>query len=339
MKPIHLNHLLAQAKTASVSLYFGPSSDFAVFDDLLKELYEHQQEALAKSIYKQKLQIKKILESNPRQGFGFFFTDEMSGYSFINHKVEDYFTFAQTFHLRPLLEDIFVNPEFIVVNVSLYDIKVFRGDFHSIEVVKHFEFDGIVGSDAHRIFGPNHIGLIPFKNILAMKTIAKEIMEMTYYHSVPVIVTGLAEMKEHFLKYFNHKIDVINVDEDFYEKTCLQILEKCRGFRHELLDFYAHLLKRQFQRMIKSKRLLNNVGEIIQAIHEEKVVHLVLPSHTKLWGQVDFNSGKFSLDDESTVDILNELADVIIRQGGRIQILGPHFFPEENPLYAILKGS
>jgi hypothetical protein len=337
VKPIHLNHLLAQPKTASASLYFSRSSDFSIFEELLKDLHRHDQEALARTIMKQKLQIKKILATYPNQSLGFFFTQDTSGYSFINHRVEDYFTYGHSFHLRPLLEDIFVNPEFIVVNVSLYDIKVFRGDFHHIEVLKHFEFDNVAASS--KIFGPNHIGLIPFKNILAMKNIAKDIMEMTYYHSVPVIVTGLAEMKTHFMKYFDHRIDVIEVEEDFYEKTCLQILEKCRGYRHQLLDFYALLLKRQFGRMTKVHRLLNDVGDIIQAIHGEKVIHLVLPAHTKLWGNVDFETGKFALDDTSNVDILNELADHIIRQGGQIQILGPHFFPEENPVYAILKGS
>ena len=44
-----------------------------------------------------------------------------------------------------------------------------------------------------RIFAPNHVGLIPYKSILALKTIAQKVIDLTAYDNIPVLVTGLDE--------------------------------------------------------------------------------------------------------------------------------------------------
>jgi hypothetical protein len=70
---------------------------------------------------------------------------------------------------------------------------------------------------------------------------------------------------------------------------------------------------------------------------------LVLPTETKLWGKIDPETGEFSIhkkmNKKTSIDILNQLAEEVIKQGGKIQILGTHFFPENANVLAILKGN
>lgn len=302
---------------------------------------------LIKLLEKNRTKVISILSSHPDHSHGFFFSEDLLGYVILDQRVDPFCVINQTFHVRPLLEELVSNPEYMVVNVSLYDIKIYRGDFQHIEIVQQYEFDQLpktfFGENRSRLYAPQYLGLIPFKTIMALKTIAGKIMDMIRYHSMPVIVTGLEEIKAIFLRYFEHTFGVIShLQEDFYEKTCVEILERCKNFRYMVMDFYSAQLKDRLKQLIKSKRLISDLNHIIKAVYDQKVVHLILPTEKKLWGRLDPETGEYTLhkrvNKNTSTDILNELAKEVMRQGGRIQILGPHFFPENASVLAILKG-
>jgi hypothetical protein len=136
---------------------------------------------------------------------------------------------------------------------------------------------------------------------------------------------------------------ITHFHEDFYEKTCVQIQERCKTFRYAVMDYYSARLKENLKKLIKSKRVLTDLGLIIKASAAGEVVNLVLPTEKKLFGQINFETGEFELHKKvqkkiHSVDILNELAELVIRQGGRIQILGPHFFPADAHVMAVLRS-
>lgn len=253
--------------------------------------------------------------------------------------IESFFTIGPSFHVRPMIEEYFSNPEFLVVNVSLYDIRVYRGTFHHLEVTQVFEFEDLK-VDAPRIFTPSHIGLVPFKHISAMRTIAHGISDLVTYHSLPVVVTGLADMKEIFIKYLPQDSRVItHLDIDLFEKTCVQILEACRRVRSPIFSVYSEELRDRFLKMKKGQRLVTDLSAIIRATREGKVLQLVIPHSKKLWGQVDLDSGEYELTQKrgAKVDILNEVAEEVIRQGGKIHVLDTRHFPDDLSALAVFK--
>lgn len=315
--------------------------------DMQSQLRLQNNEKLAKHLEKSRVSIKKVIKAHPEKAHGFFVSEQLQGYVVLENRVDTYCMMGSTFHMRPLLEEVVSNPEFILINVSLYDIKIFRGDFHHLDVIQHYEFDqlapGLNIPQRANFFTPQYLGLIPYKTILAMKSIAQKIMEFTLYQSSPVIVTGLEEVKNIFLRYFDHSVGVItHFNEDFYEKTCVQIQEKCKCFRFAVMDYYSARLKENLKKLTKSKRVLTDLGDIIKASAAGNVVNLVLPTEKKLWGLLNFETGEFELHKKvqkkiHSVDILNELAEQVISQGGRIQILGPHFFPVDAHVMAVLR--
>jgi hypothetical protein len=314
--------------------------------DMQQQLIIQEQEKLSKSLEKNRAAIGKLIKSHPDKSHGFYLSDDLQGYAILDNRVESYCMIGQTFHVRPLLEEVVSNPEFILINVSLYDIKIFRGDFQHLEVIQHYEFDQLAPGISQRagFYTPQYLGLIPYKTILAMKTIAQKVQEITLYNSVPVIVTGLEEIKSIFLRYFNHSVGVItHFQEDFYEKTCVQIQERCKAFRFAVMDYYSLKLKENIKRFVKSKRVLTDLTEIVKATTSGSVIQLIIPTEKKLWGTLNIETGEYELHKKMTkkygsVDILNELAEEVIRQGGKIHILGSHFFPTDAHVMAIMKG-
>jgi hypothetical protein len=298
--------------------------------DMQLQLSLRGKASLSKLLEINKSEVREIIKKSPKNSHGFFISEKLQGFISLVTPVEAYCIIGNSFHVRPLLEELFVNPEYFVVNVSLYDIKVYRGDFHHLEIVQHYEFDQLSINMKSRMFSPNHVGLIPYRSILALN---------------PVLVTGLDDMKEIFLKYFTNSFGVIShIQEDFYEKTCVEILEKCKGFRYAVMDFYSARFKDRLKKVISSKRLITDLGEIIQAARKGRVSQLVLPTERKVYGIINFETGEYEIHKKvqkkkASVDILNQLAEEVMSRGGKIQVLAPHFFPANSDVLAILKGN
>lgn len=133
--------------------------------------------------------------------------------------------------------------EFILINVSLYDIKVYRGDFEHLEILQQYDFDELPQDfieKTSRIYTPEFMGVVPYKTILVIKTVALRIVDLTSYQSLPVIVTGIDNIKELFLRFFEPRVTVLSeANEDYYEKSCAEILERSKVFRTQIYDYYT----------------------------------------------------------------------------------------------------
>jgi hypothetical protein len=351
VKPVNLNELLFHEKTDTLTFFLPPARNKEdtllqerFIDDVQTQLQIQEKESLKKIVEKSRLNIRKILKSHQEKSHGFFLSDQLQGYTILQGTIDPYCLIGQTFHIRPVLEELFVNPEFLLVNISFYEIKIYRADFQQLEIIEQYDFDELPKnfSETSRVFSPQFLGLVPHKNILALKKIAQKIKDMILYESLPVVVTGLEDMKKIFLRYFDEPIGVItHFDEDFYEKTSMEILSRCERFRYAVTDYYSLQLKERLKRMIKSRYILSDLGEIIKATYAGKVLHLVIPSEQKLWGKIDPETGEFTIHKKfgkTSVDLFNELAEEVMRRGGKIKILGPHFFPHSTKALAILRG-
>jgi hypothetical protein len=350
LKPVSLNQLLFHPKSNALSLYLSGRTQNLdqILSELKEELKQQDKNDLLNLLEINESEIKKIYQRHANKSHGFFLSQDLQGYFILENQTTMCQVIGDTFHTRPILEEVYANPEFMVVNVSLYDIKVYRGDFHHLELINHFEFDQLPKTilDTKKVgfYTPRYLGLMPFKTLQALRIIANKIQETVLYNSLPIIVTGLSEVKNIFLKFFNQASGVIShLHEDFYEKTCIQVLESCKFHRDLILDFYSGQLKDRLKKMANSKIVLNDLSEIINATRSEKVLHLVLPTQSKLWGKIDLAHGSYELhqkfEKNRSVDILNELAQVVLKQGGKIQFLRHQFFPENHHALAIIKGT
>lgn len=209
VKPISLNQLLFHPKCETLS-FFCQSLDLATEDGTENFLHEVELqleiqglEKLSQLLKKNEAKILKIIRSHKDKAHGFFFGENLQGYVILENNVESFYTNGDQFHVRPLLEELFTHPEFLLVNISLYDVKVYRGDFQHVEIIHQFEFDQLPKPEAQRCYAPQYFGLIPYKTIMALKSIAQKVSDLMLYHALPAVITGLEEVKAIFLKYFD----------------------------------------------------------------------------------------------------------------------------------------
>lgn len=352
VKPVSFNQLLFHPKGVTLSFFIAPHGpqhsemQLTFLQDMVKQLELQHQMDLAQRLSDQETQILKIIRSHPRQSHGFFFSLQLQGYMIIDNEVDTYCMIGNTFHVRPLFEELFINPEFMVVNVSLHDIKVFRGDFQGLEIYQHYEYDQVVilPEMRSRVYTPQNAGILPYKTLMAVKVIAGKIRDSVNYQALPVFITGLGTMKDVFIRHFEPSaVTISEIQEDFFEKTCMEVLEGCRPYRNQVMDFYSQQLIMKIKKMIKSKRLISDLPQIVAHVANGDIVQLVLPTKIRLPGKIDLIKGVFEIHEkesisEQSVDILNELAEEVMRQGGRIQILGNHFFPAGSHVLAVIRG-
>ena len=153
MKPVNINQLLIHPKMDTLSFFMMPFSDLKhhseidlLIEKMVSELVVLEKVLLQNLLLKSHQVIKKIMKEHPHKSFGFFISKDLLGYLAIENKTDFYHVVGQSFYFRPVLEELFVNPYFILVNVSLYDIKIYRGDFQYIEITELFEFDQVTKS-------------------------------------------------------------------------------------------------------------------------------------------------------------------------------------------------
>jgi hypothetical protein len=350
MKPVKLNQLLFHPKTPCLSFYQLPLKTHedeeqleVFFNDMMMQLASQGLQPIAELLQKSQPGIKKVITSQKNTPHGFFLSQDLQGFISLEDLFENYSIVGQSFHVRPLLEQVFLHPEFYILNVSLSDVNVYHSDFNHVEILKQYELEDMPKEEGLLLYSPRSMGLLPFKTRSAIKAIAKRVNNDLQNRPLPVVITGLEEIKKLFLSSFDYTSGIINMDFDFFEKSCSEIREKCRLFRPAVLDYYSSQFKLRLNRMLKSKNLLRELEVIVPAIIKDEVTTLILPLEKKLWGKIDLTSGEFEVHKkiqkkDLSVDILNEIAEEVIKNGGRIQFMNPHFFPENTDVLAITKG-
>lgn len=355
MKPVKLSQLISEGHAPTLSLFWSAKTSNEqnlnpeqFFREVSQNLESDENgKNLIQLINRDLQKMLKVIELHPYQSFAFYLSEQFSGHVGLDHLSESYFIEDMKFYVRPILEELSVYPEHMIVNVSLYDVKIYRGDFRYLEIVESYDFDDLarhfIQARSTRVYAPQYMGLIPYKTIINLKNISQKISDIVLYNGLPVIVTGLLEAKNIFLSFFGHSAGILtNFDDDFYEKSCVEILEKSKKYRPAVLDFYSSELNKRLERLVKSKHILTDMGEIIRATAEGKITQLVVPTETKIWGKINFDSLQFEvhldkIKKKSSIDILGVMIERAMEDDVKILTLRPHFFPSGTQLMAILR--
>lgn len=354
MKPIQISRLLEKDHAECLSLFWSASErnikskNISQFiDEICEQLTTDQdKESLILKLKKTTKEIESIVHNHSKDSFAFFISDDMSGFIRLNLLSESFFIVSHKFYTRPVIEEIFENPEFLIVNLSIYDVNVYKGDFKYLEIINQYDFEELNRKpnqlSGSRLFAPKYLGAVPFKTILHIKDIAQKVSDSTYYNNIPVIVTGLSELKSLFMNFLPHRVGFFSqFNDDFYEKSCREILDKSKEYQNTVLDFYSSKLKEKFLKLQKSKTIISDLNEIIKNMKNKEITQLVIPRETKVWGEVCFEKLSYSLHyndkNKKSVDIISVLVEKALEDEVKITTLESHYFPPGSVVMAIKK--
>lgn len=349
MNLVKINQLLFHPKSQCLSFFLSPVAKTAVnahqsfLEDIQIQLGLQGKKHLAHKFESFHDEILEIASKHPYRSHGFFFSEQLAGYMVLESEVETYCTISSSFHIRPILEEVFVNLEYVLINITATDVRIYQADLTQVEFLKSFEYatseHPSLPWEQSRISSGDLSQLIPHRTMTNLKNVAQRVMENLQLGSVPVLVSGNETLKGIFLRYYSHPHGVIDLNEDFNEASCIDIMAKMKNHKQTVLDFYSASFKNRLLKLISSGLLVSDLGLVIKATGQDEVLRLMIPSGKNLWGRVNFKTGKYSLAQDSGdgEDVLNELAEEVIRRGGKIQYLAHHFFPAGSMCMAILK--
>jgi hypothetical protein len=351
MKLLKINQLLFHPKSQCLSFFLSDLSSSKILEherfleDILVQLGLQGKKHLAQKFEHSLKDILATVSSHPNRAHGFFMSEHLVGYMLLENSVETYCTISSSFHIRPILEEVFINLEYILINISSSDIKIYQVDLKQIEFVKSFDFEVFESLslpwEQSRVFSGDLSQLIPHRTMLNMKSVALRVMETMQIGPMPVLVTGNETLKNIFMRYYNHSYGTVDISEDFSESSCTEIMSRMKEHKQTILDFYSVSFKNRLLKLIGSGQLITDLHKVIRAIQQGEVLRLMIPVGKNLWGSINFKTGKYSLTHDMNsgdgTDILNELAEEVIRQGGKIQFLSNHFFPKDSVCMGIIK--
>lgn len=348
MKLLKINQLLFHPKSQCLSFFLTALQDTNLNDhenflsDIKLQLGLQGKKQLAAKFDEQIESVLKISQRHPENSHGFFISEQVAGYMILESTVETYCTISNSFHMRPILQEVFVNPEFMIINISTFEVRLYQGDLSQVEYIKSFEFakessEPCLPWEQSRYTTGDFSQLIPHRTLVNLKNVANKITESMAIGSMPVLVTGNPTLKNIFQRYYNHSFGSIDINEDYENSSCPQIMATMKKYRQDILDFYSAHFKVRLMKLIGAGQLLSDLGLVIKAVHQGEISRVMIPSGKSLWGKVNFRTGKYSLGPDSDIDILNEIAEEVIRRGGKVQYLSAHFFPKESTIMAILK--
>lgn len=349
MKLLKINQLLFHPKSQCLSFFLSNltasklSEHQSFLEDIQIQLGLQGKKHLAQKFEHLIEEIIFVVKSHPDRSHGFFLSEHLAGYMLLDAQVDTYCAISTSFHIRPILEEVFVNPEYILINISPFDVKIYQADLKQIEFVKNFDFataeNFSLPWEQARVYSGDISQLIPHRTMSSLRNVAQKVMETMQIGSIPVLVTGNEKFKNIFLRYYNHSYGTIDIAEDFSESSCIDIMSKLKVHRQTILDFYSVAFKNRLLKLISSRQLVTDLHRVIRSTQQGETLRLMIPTGKNLWGRVNFKTGKYSLAQDSGdgEDILNELAEEVIRQGGKIQFLSSHFFPKDSVCMAIIK--
>lgn len=341
LKPVKLNQLLFGATSPCLSLYVQDASGLEAINHRLQLKLLNSGEGL-QQLYQHELPaIREVMRQRPDTPHGFFLSQGLRGHLELNHATDNHFTVGESFQLRPVLEELFVNPEYVLVVIEEESVAVFHGDTRQIELMDRHEFGYHRSAAPARLFtGPLLITPSQFRGL---KEAGTQILQNPRLTRVPVIAVGAAELLRPFVRSCPHPFGLRAIETTALSgMTCPQLVQEWPRFREQVLEMHTEQFRHRLRHLVRSGRLVSELRPLVRAVMESRVSRLLLPEKRRAWGKLCLETGACEVQGlhpvEQSEDILELLAERVIRDGGKIQFLPPHFFPHGSYAMGMLRG-
>jgi len=266
------------------------------------------------------------LENEPVEfPMGVFVTQGLSCKMKMPIEVQSLGVLAESFHVKPLLKWMQREHPFSLLLLEETKATLYQGTlstFKEEEVVTYKELrtmDGIFGALDRAIY----------RTIQSTRT--------------PLILAGDSDLADHYRNVSGYKAIV----EDFVPHSSGQAnLKALHEAAKELLEPYLErkeeALLSQFRSAELNGRTAGSLQEIILFSLKQKVKHLFVSEGMNIWGKIDIGSGCFTYSPQqpnaSEDDVLDDLAEIVIRGGGTVTVLPGEKMPYGHLACAILQG-
>ena len=251
---------------------------------------------------------------------------------------------ATSFHVKPLLRWLQGDQEFLLLGLDRDSAHLYLGSQHTFKQIDSILF-------------PNFFKIKNFSNDFASLKLDRQntmkedetfswvndwILELTKQSKPKLFIAGPPLL----LKALNRKLKYRNVvrtpiSMTFRENVAIESAESIRTILK--LESKKALEKAllEFRFAEESNRSKKNIFQIAKAVVQGKVRKLIVTDEINIFGKIDHRSGGIAIhpfdQDHEDDCILDDLAQMVLSQGGEVIVAKRDEIPKGRPILAILE--
>lgn len=251
---------------------------------------------------------------------------------------------ATSFHVKPLLRWLQADPEFLLLGIEQNAAHLYLGSQDSLKLV-----DSILFPQAFKKNNPININL---NNQEAKQRNSKEQASFNWMNAWISQFTKVSRPK---LFVAGEKSIVATVSGSLHYKNIMKTFHIdpfSRGTIGELCTHIRKLLRvesrvaiekalMEFRFAEEGNRARKNIFQISKAVVQGRVRKLIVSDELSIFGKIDKQSGGLAIHpadlDHEDDDILDDLAQMVLSQGGEVVVASKNDIPKGRPILAILE--
>lgn len=249
-----------------------------------------------------------------------FFSESGQEIIILDHEVPPRVVVSHSWHIKPLLFAADSRPWGHIIEFNDEGISLLRSDGMSHELVE--TFFPTVKSQLPSKFWPEELDRSSLKELI--NNIVKRIPEesVTMISGAP---DGFAESPSYWRLFLRH----VYVDKKRIGETARE--EKIVKFAEFLADYETEIAPLSVLKELSGYAAYTDPVVIARRILEGKVSCLFISLEAIQWGEVDFESGSIKKSkfqkDHLDEDVLDDIAELALREGVEVRILRQSSFP------------
>jgi hypothetical protein len=258
-------------------------------------------------------------------------------------EVEKSFQVATSFHVKPLLKWLQNDHDFLLLGLGKDSAELYLGGQDSFKLI-----DSVIlpeffkNRDSLRSYlSTKEIKQLKIKEEETFIWLNEWVTQITKVSSPKLFIAGERSIVESMK--INFKYDNLVKAAVANSFGAHNVLDVCQSIRKILKTQSKNCIERALSEFLfaeEENRSCKNIFQITKAVVEGRVRKLIISDDVNVFGTIDKKSGglsihPFDLDHEDD-DVLDDLAQMVLSQGGEVIIASRDQIPKSRPILAIL---
>lgn len=251
---------------------------------------------------------------------------------------------ATSFHVKPLLRWLQTDREFLLLGIEKDSAHLYLGSQDSFKRIDSILFpDSLKGkSFLHGYLGLKESRRNRLRRAETFAWLNEWIAGLTTHSKPKLFIAGDKGQVEHLNKCLKYPHAVKTAIANSFGPH--NVLDICSNIRKLLKEESKKSLEKallEFRFADEDNKTRKNIFQIAKAVVEGRVRKLIVTDQLCIFGRIDSKSGglaihPYDLDHEDD-DVLDDLAQMVLSQGGEVVIAKRDEIPNGRPILAILE--
>lgn len=259
-------------------------------------------------------------------------------------EVEQSCQVATSFHVKPLLRWLQGDQDFLLLGLTSESAHIYLGSLYTFKLLDSIYYDDLINVKtlAKKDKGLKNARKNQIKKEDLFYAIREWIIEATKFSKPKLFIAGeesSIQALKRVLKYKNLAREPISTSA-FDPQQVKDLSEKARRIiKNETHKNFAKALL-EFRFADDESRVSKNIFQISKAVVKGRVRKLIVTDELSIFGKIDLQSGGLAIHpvdmDHEDDCILDDLAQMVLNQGGEVIIAKRDEIPKGRPILAIL---